>query len=130
MRRKNQTLQANCHEKDLLLGSQDNKIEALEAKCHSKDVLFKSQKREIELLRWKIQELQVLLRMQNNDHFAGDNKIEALATNRESRCPTLGDIPKGFSSKISEQRTISQKIQTEHVSQNAQEKSNYGSEMP
>ena len=63
MPRKNQTLQANCHEKDLLLESQDNKIEALEAKCHAKDVLFKSQKREIELLRWQIQELQFLIRM-------------------------------------------------------------------
>ena len=121
MLRKNQTLEAKCHEKDLLLESRDNKIEALEAKCHSKDVLLKSQNREIEVLRWQIQELQVLLRMQNNDHFARDNKIEAFATNQESRCPTFGDAPKGFSSKISEQRTISQKIKRPIVSQNVQE---------
>ena len=41
MRRNNQTLEANCHEKDLLL---------------------KSQNREIELLQWQILQLQVLLR--------------------------------------------------------------------
>ena len=43
MPRKNQTLQADCHEKYLLMESQYNKIEALEAKCQAKDVLFKGQ---------------------------------------------------------------------------------------
>ena len=49
------------------------KKQTTEAKCHEKDMLLDRRV----------------------------NKIEAFATNQESRCPTIGDIPKGFSSKIS-----------------------------
>ena len=78
------------------------KNQTLEAKCQEKDMLLESP----------------------------DNTIEAFVTNQESRCPTLGDTPKGFSSKISEQRAISQKIKRQNVSQNAQEKSNSASKLP
>ena len=89
----------------------------------SKHSLYRRMLRKNQTLEAKCQEKDMLLE-------SPDNTIEAFVTNQESRCPTLGDIPTGLSSKISEQRAISQTIKRQNVSQNAQEKSNSASKLP